>query len=156
MTGLPPGLPNYGPLMIKSVNDTNVWVAGIHWQTGAGYRILLHWKQRRFQHFISADILFEIIRVLRQVLGYPDEELYHWYWLLITGSTFVIPRAKPNVILEDPDDDKFIACAIEGQADYIVSEDKDLRRLGHYEHIRILGKQAFLGMLEAVEQPSAN
>lgn len=35
--------------MVKSVNDTNVWVAGIHWQTGAGYKILLHWQQRHFQ-----------------------------------------------------------------------------------------------------------
>lgn len=55
--------------MVKSVNDTNVWLAGIHWQTGAGYKILLHWQQRDFQHFISADLLFEVVRILRQVLG---------------------------------------------------------------------------------------
>lgn len=137
--------------MVKSVNDTNVWIAGIHWQTGAGHKILLHWKQGHFQHFISADILFEIIRVLRQVLGYSDEQLYDWYWLLITGSIFVVPLFKPNVIPEDPEDDKFIACAIEGKAEYIVSEDKDLRRLGKYGPIQIVGKQAFLRILEGEE-----
>jgi len=137
--------------MIRSVNDTNVWVAGIHWETGAGRQILLRWKQGRFQHFISADILFEIIRVLRQVFGYSDEQLYDWYWLLITGSTFVTPRLTPNIIKEDPDDNKFIACAVEGQADYIVSEDKDLRRLERYGQIQIVGKQAFLRILEAKE-----
>ena len=147
-TGWLPDLRNYEPFMIKSVNDTNVWVAGIHWQTGAGHQILLHWKQERFQHFISADILFEIIRLLRQVFGYPDEQLYDWYWLLITGSTFVTPRLAPNIVKEDPDDNKFIACAIEGQADYIVSEDKDLQRLGQYGQIHVVSKQGFLKILE--------
>lgn len=134
--------------MVKSVNDTNVWVAGIHWETGAGRQILLHWKQGRFQHFISADILFEIIRVLRQVFGYPDQKLYDWYWLLITGSTFVMPRSSPFIVADDPDDNKFIACALEGQADYIVSEDKDLHRVGHYRSIQVVGKQSFLRVLE--------
>ena len=75
--------------MIKSVNDTNVWIAGINWDRGAGYQIRLHWEARRFQHFIpstssghrSAEILHEIIRVLREVFEYPDEKLYDWYWL---------------------------------------------------------------------------
>ena len=134
--------------MIKSVNDTNVWVAGIHWQTGAGRNILLHWQRGRFEHFISADIIFEIVRVLRQVFGYSDESLYDWYWLLLTGSTFVAPRMTPNVISGDPDDNKIIACALEGLVDYIVSEDKDLRRLGQYQTIRVVDKQAFLTILE--------
>lgn len=134
--------------MVKSVNDTNVWVAGIHWPTGARHLILLHWQQRRFQHFISADILFEIIRMLRQVFGYSDEKLYDWYWLLIAGSTFVAPQLSPNVIAEDPDDNKLIACALTGQVDYIVSEDKGLHRLGQYQSFRVVDKQGFLRILE--------
>jgi predicted nucleic acid-binding protein len=41
--------------MIKSVNDTNVWVAGIHWPGGAGYLIRQHWSKGNFQHFISDE-----------------------------------------------------------------------------------------------------
>lgn len=63
----------------------------------------------------------------------------------------MVPLFKPNVIPEDPEDDKFIACAIEGKAEYIVSEDKDLRRLGKYGPIQIVGKQAFLRILEGEE-----
>jgi putative PIN family toxin of toxin-antitoxin system len=137
--------------VIKSVNDTNVWVAGINWETGTGYQIRLHWEARRFQHFISAEILYEIIRVLREVCEYPDEKLYDWYWLLLTGSVFVVPRVTINVIQEDPDDDKFIACAIEGGVDYIVSEDKDLQRLNVYDSIEVPGKHEFLEVLEAQE-----
>ena len=138
-----------GDGVIRSVNDTNVWIAGINWDKGVGYQIRLHWEAKRFQHFISAEILYEIIRVLREVFEYPDEKLYDWYWLLLVGSVFVIPTVTINVIQEDPDDNKFVACAIEGRADYIVSEDKDLQRLGAYDSIVVLGKHEFLEVLEA-------
>jgi hypothetical protein len=137
--------------MIKSVNDTNVWIAGINWDRGAGYQIRLHWEAGRFQHFISAEILYEIIGVLREVFEYPDEKLYDWYWLLLAGSVFVVPRVIINVIQKDPEDNKFLACAIEGSTDYIVSEDHDLRRLGKYDSIVVLRKHEFLQVLEAQE-----
>ena len=127
--------------MIKSVNDTNIWIAGINWDRGAGYQIRRYWEKGQFQHFISAEILHEIIRVLRQVFEYSDEMLYDWYWLLLTGSVLVIPRAIINVIREDPDDNKFLACAVEGNADYIVSEDNDFKRLGAYDSIVVLTNQ---------------
>jgi hypothetical protein len=74
--------------MIKSVNDTNVWLSGINWDTGAGYLIRRHWEAGHFRHFISGEILYEIIRVLREVFEYPDEALYDWYWLLLKGSVY--------------------------------------------------------------------
>lgn len=100
--------------MIKSVNDTNVWGAGINWDRGAGYQIRLRWEAGRFQHFISAEILYEIIRVLREVFEYPDEKLYDWYWLLLAGLVFVVPRVIINAIQENPDDNKFLARAVGG------------------------------------------
>jgi predicted nucleic acid-binding protein len=49
-----------------------------------------------------------------------------------------------------------IACALEGQADYIVSEDKDLHRVGHYRSIQVVGKQSFLRILEAQHVDEGN
>jgi len=63
-------------------------------------------------------------------------------------STLVIPESTPNVIREDPDDNKFFACAIEGKAQYIVSGDNDLRRIGQYEAIRVINKQVFLRLVD--------
>ena len=54
-----------------------------------------------------------------------------------------------NAIQEDPEDNKFLACAVEGGVDYIVSEDEDLQRLGAYDSIVVLGKVEFLEALEA-------
>lgn len=134
--------------MIKSVNDTNIWVAGINWDRGAGYQIRLHWEAGTFQHYISSQILYEIVRVLREVFDYPDEKLYEWYWLLLAGSHYVVPTTIVNAVDADPDDNKFLACAVDGGADWVVSEDKHLRRLKRYDSIQILRKQAFLAMLE--------
>jgi predicted nucleic acid-binding protein len=94
--------------------------------------------------------------VLRAVLAYPDEKLYDWYWLLLAGSTFVTPRSSPFIVADDPDDNKFIACALEAQANYIVSEDKDLHRVGQYRSIQIVGKQSFLRILEAQHVDEGN
>ncbi len=85
--------------MIRSVNDTNVWVAGINWDRGAGYQIRRHWEAGRFTHVISAEILYEIIRVLREVFDCPDEILYDWYWLLLTGFQLVNLQTRKRVVM---------------------------------------------------------
>jgi len=38
----------------------------------------------------------------------------------------------------DPKDDKFVACAIAGKADYLITEDKDLLDLGSIAELQIL------------------
>ena len=43
----------------------------------------------------------------------------------------------------DPSDDKFLACALEGAADCIISEDPHLRDLKDYQGIVIVGLEQF-------------
>ncbi len=52
-----------------------------------------------------------------------------------------------GVVMDDPKDDMFVACAVEGQAKYIVSGDKHLRRLRRYQAIRVLEPAYFLRVL---------
>lgn len=125
-----------------------VWIAGINWNKGAGYLIRQHWEAGHFQHFTSGEILFEIIRVLREVFDYSDEQLYQWYWLILAGSVYITPTTQVNVVKDDPDDNKIFACAVDGGADFVVSEDKDLHRVGTYRSIQVVKKQAFLALLE--------
>ena len=48
----------------------------------------------------------------------------------------------------DPDDDKFISCAVDGKCFYIVSGDNDLLSVGNYGNIEILTVADFLRRLE--------
>ena len=50
----------------------------------------------------------------------------------------------PNVIVDDPDDDRVLECAVAGGADYIVSGDRHLLKLGVYEGVAILTVRQFM------------
>jgi predicted nucleic acid-binding protein len=52
------------------------------------------------------------------------------------------------VIQDDPADNKFLACAVAGNADYIVSGDRDLFTLKQYQGAAILPPHAFLAVLQ--------
>lgn len=54
-------------------------------------------------------------------------------------------------ICRDPKDDIFIACAVEGEADYIVTGDKDLLDMDEYQGIKIIRPEEFVAVLDAVE-----
>lgn len=52
------------------------------------------------------------------------------------------------IVKDDPTDDKYVVCAIEGDADFIISGDKHLLNLGSYKNIRILTVREFLEILK--------
>ncbi len=56
-------------------------------------------------------------------------------------------RTRLNVVQEDPSDNKILECAIDGEADYIVSGDEYLLKIGEYKGIRIISPREFIGLL---------
>jgi predicted nucleic acid-binding protein len=60
----------------------------------------------------------------------------------------VNPRDKISMVKEDPDDDKFLDCAIECKADYIVSGDRHLLELRGYPGIKIITASQFLELIK--------
>ena len=48
----------------------------------------------------------------------------------------------------DPDDDKFLACALDGAAYYVVSGDSDLLSMREYKGIKIVTANEFLDLLK--------
>jgi putative PIN family toxin of toxin-antitoxin system len=53
-------------------------------------------------------------------------------------------RGRLTVVRRDPDDDKFLECAVAGRAGYLVTGDRDLRELGSFRGITILTAGEFL------------
>ena len=96
--------------------------------------------------FMSSDIEKEIENKLTTKFGLSDEETEQ---ILIDFSTFIIPvkiSRKLSVIDEDPDDDKFIDCAVVSEAGFIISGDKHLLKLKEYNGIKILKAAEFLSV----------
>jgi putative PIN family toxin of toxin-antitoxin system len=63
-------------------------------------------------------------------------------------SILVEPEIHLDVVKDDPDDNKFIECAVAGDAEIIVSSDPDLLDVGSYNGIQIVRPAVFLHLLE--------
>jgi hypothetical protein len=63
-------------------------------------------------------------------------------------AEIVRPRKSLNVVQEDPSDNKFLECAIEGKADYLVSGDNHLLKLKEFEKVKIISVTDFLSIIE--------
>ena len=59
----------------------------------------------------------------------------------------IIPAYSRVNVCRDPDDNKFISCAIDGQCYYIVSGDKDLLTLKQYRDVKIVTVSEFFELL---------
>jgi putative PIN family toxin of toxin-antitoxin system len=100
----------------------------------------------------------ELLAELERVLAYPrlqrfyDDATRGEFAALIAqlGELQDLPQEIPR-ICRDPGDDIFIACAVTGEADLIVSGDKDLLALGAVGSIAIVTARQFLEILSASE-----
>jgi uncharacterized protein len=139
--------------MLKAVIDTNVFVSGLLSRTGPPARVIEAWRDGEFLLVASPAIVGEIRRVLTSPRirdGFsvcPADaaalvELLEEEALLVPGLTQV-----NGAVPQDPADEKFLACACDAAADFIVSGDRHLRDLGTFRGIPILAVRTFLERL---------
>ena len=134
--------------MTRAVLDTNVWIGAIL-RFGAAHQLYLRAEAGDYTTVASHPILHEIVRTLRAYFDLPDESTYEW-WLRLVGLCDVIQvTSLLNVVERDPDDNKFIECALDGHCKYVVSQDDDLLDLGSYAGIQIIKLGRFLRLLES-------
>lgn len=135
--------------MIRAVLDTNVVVSALLF-SGPPSRLISAWQSGRLRLVVSAPILDEYIRVLAypkfkltntEIRGLLEEEL-----IPFIESVTAVPTNIPD--LRDPDDAKFITCAVAAGVRWLVSGDDDLLSLHHVESVDILSVTAFLQQLK--------
>ena len=63
------------------------------------------------------------------------------------NSIIVHPKSKFNVVKDDPDDDKIIEAAVEGKAEYIITQDNHLLKLKEFKGIKIVTPKDFLELI---------
>jgi predicted nucleic acid-binding protein len=66
---------------------------------------------------------------------------------IVQLAEVIEPTATPPGC-RDPNDDKFFACVVAGNADYIVSEDEDILAIAEYEGVHTVRTAAFLKLLD--------
>jgi hypothetical protein len=139
--------------MIRAVLDTNIFLRALINPKSKSGRFFFE-----FSHLYTLVLSPEIIRELLEVLHRPVIRESFPQVSDIAVERILEAFAKAEVIetkLEvkvsrDPKDNKFIACALAGRCQYLISEDKDLTSIGEYKGIRIITSQEFLEILESL------
>jgi putative PIN family toxin of toxin-antitoxin system len=131
-------------LDLKVVMDTNVFVSGVYF-SGPPYQILQAWQSGEFELVMSQEILDEYRRV-GEILAeeHPKIDLNPILNFVIEHAKVYKPAKLKAPICEDPDDDKFFACALASGSKVIVSGDKHLLKVSGYEEIEVLKPREFV------------
>lgn len=129
---------------MKIVLDTNVFISGVFFK-GPPYQILRAWRDGRIRILMSEEIFLEYQRVGEQLANdFPDIDLVPFLELLSINTEYVIPKKLQSPVCDDADDDKFIACALSGKSNIIISGDKHLLRVSGYKGIKVLRPRKFM------------
>lgn len=129
---------------MRVVLDTNVFISGIFWG-GSPRTILELWAGDKIRIFVTRKILDEYIRVLQKID--PDGRVVQRWATFITGNSTVVQDRSFTKVCRDPEDNKFLDCAIMGRVRYLVSGDDDLLSLQRIGSIRIVNPAEFLKLI---------
>lgn len=129
------------------VVDTNVFVSSVF--GGPPRRVVELWFDGRITLCLSEPIVQEYRRVLREIGAVSAAEERALIEAFASGDGVLYVNDPPAIegASSDPDDDKFLACALELGAECVVSGDADLLELRSYMGIPIRAPRAFLEQL---------
>ena len=129
---------------MKVVLNTNVFVSGVFF-SGPPYQILSAWKDGKIALALSAEILAEYRRA-GTILSDDHQNIDLNPMLAYLEQHAEIVNAPPlsERVCEDPDDDKFFACALASGCNVIVSGDKHLLKVSGYQDIKVFKPREFV------------
>ena len=138
--------------MIRAVVDTSVLIRYLI-KPGAATKELI--EERWLNDEVQMVTAPELVRELEEVLG---RERIRAYIRPVEGQTLLDAiHLKADMLpalgsvpsfTRDPKDDKFVACALMGNASFIISEDRDILALGTVEGVRALTPYHFIRELD--------
>jgi putative PIN family toxin of toxin-antitoxin system len=126
---------------VRVVIDTNVFVSST--KGGNPREIIDLVDQGKLILCVSEEIVTEYVRIFHR-LRLSQNTIERLLLFCEEAETVEVVTSKLNIVKEDPDDDKFIECAVSLNAEYIITGDKALRAIGQYQNIIIVTPKEFL------------
>ena len=131
---------------MRAVLDTNVVVSGIFFG-GVPRTLLEAWAEGRFELVLTPSIFDEYLRVCeRLATTKPDLEFRPILTTLVGHGTLIADPVVDEPITTDPDDDKFMQCAL-GATAVVVSGDSHLLEASGWRGVEVYTPRVFLKSL---------
>jgi uncharacterized protein len=134
--------------VLRAVLDANVYVSAYVRPEGPPGQVIERFlRHAAFELVLSTDIAAEVLhalaypKILKAARSRTEPELWFEDILVLAEMVAGEPVAR---ISADPDDDKYIAAAIEGRGAFVVSGDPDLLEIGEHQGVRFITPRAFL------------
>lgn len=128
---------------MEVVIDTNVFVSAVFW-SGNPLTIIEAWIDGKLQLMLTEEIYDEYSRVLKILAKKISKDIDDLLNIVKIKAVWNTPINLETQICADPDDDKFIACAISSQSKIIISGDKLLLSCSGYNNIGIIKPKSFI------------
>ncbi len=129
---------------MKVILDTNVLISGIFFG-GYPYRILDAWRKGKIELVLSEEIFDEYQRVVQELSSqFKGVDISGLLNLVAINSKWFEVPPLPFRVSKDPDDDKFISCAIASGTKIIISGDKHLLEISGFNEIEVVKPKTFV------------
>ncbi len=137
---------------MKIVLDANLFASALIKPDSNPGKILDLVQQNQVELILSPSVIKEIKRILlypkiRKYHRKTAEEINAYFDDILMFAWIVEANEAVEVIKDDPTDNKYLACASEGEADYIVSGDHHLLNIENYKGIEIIKAKTFLNLI---------
>jgi len=121
---------------LRIILDTNVFVSGVFF-TGPPYQILKAWREGRVRLIVSPEILEEYEQVGKILAEeFPSINLQPILDFVTIKSEIIPAERLSERVSDDPDDDKFLACAISANSKIVISGDRHLLKVSGFRGIK--------------------
>ena len=136
---------------MRAVLDTVVFLRALINPHGRWGRLLFDLSDR-YVIVLSPEIIKEILSVLyraglrERFPAMAEPARLELVLAILEEAEVVEPREKVSVC-RDVADDKFFECALEGRADYIVTEDKDILAVTEHRGVKTAAAEEFIALL---------
>ncbi len=136
---------------MKVVLDTNVLVSGTFW-IGKSFEVINSIELKSIKLILSKELIDEYNEVINreEIIDKIENKnliMNETIKKIISDAEIVEPKEKFDAVKEDPDDNIILECAVEGKADFIVSQDSHLLKLKEFQGIKIMTPDEFLEVL---------
>ena len=133
---------------MRVVLDTNILITILSRRSKYS-DILDFFVDEAFTLCVTTEILNEYAEIIERFMGVEHVDYFMEIIDQAKNIEYVTTYYRWKLITNDPDDDKFVDCAIACNAKYLVTEDKHFKILAKtpYPKVETIGIQAFANEL---------